>query len=88
MGRDDAIGRGKQRIVHRDRLGIGDVEARRKDLAAIQSLMEVSRDMNRASRAVDKDRGVFHLLERLGVEQSICGFVEVGVDRDEVGFGE
>jgi hypothetical protein len=69
-----------------DRLDPEDVERRARDLAAVERVLEVLVDDQRAARDVEDPHPVAHLRERRGVQPAVR-LGRVGqVDRDEVGL--
>jgi hypothetical protein len=78
---DQEVGRLEQRVLGRQRLGIGDVECRTGDLARVQREQQRLRIDDRAARGVDEQRGRLHARERGAVDQ-VAG---LGRERDVQG---
>ena len=88
VGRDDSARLTPQRVVGRQRLRVGDVEARAKNFAAAQGLHEGVAVHGGAAAHVDEDGPVLAAGKALGVEQ-LVGLRGAGqAQGDEVGLGQ
>ena len=69
VGDDEQVGRVEQRVVGRQRLGVGDVERGAGEPALAQRVGERVLVDDRAARGVDEDRVGLHARERVGVDR-------------------
>ena len=80
-----AVGQREERTVGRNRFGVRDVESGGEDGAVSKSLRQIGFPVNGASRGVHENSRRFHLGKGVSIEEASRRFIQVGVDRDEVG---
>ena len=85
---DHAVGQSQQRIIRVDGFRISHIQASGEDLIVTQCLIQVALVVNWTPSTVNEYGGLLHSGKRCRIKHAVRLFVEVRVNRDEIGFGQ